>query len=114
MSIAFALLRLAVKKWHRVVLWFLVALVIVIGLFFWLVLLFDCKPVQYFWNRVDPTVKGSCLSTRTLLDVAYTYSAVTIFCDFALGGLPIIMVWSLQMDLNTKIAVGTILSLGAM
>ena len=87
--------------------------VIVIGLFFWLVLLFDCNPVQDFWNRVDPTYQGSCLSTKILLDVAYTYSSVTILCDFTLGGLPIVMVWSLQMTHHTKIAVGTILSLGA-
>ncbi|KAJ6164619.1 pectinesterase precursor [Penicillium chermesinum] len=103
-SIAFALLRLAVKQWHRVILWSIVSTVIVIGLFFWLVLLFDCNPVQYFWNRLDPNYQGSCLSTKILLDVAYTYSSVTILCDFTLGGLPILMVWSLQMTYHTKIA----------
>ena len=113
-SIAVALLRLAVKRWHRVVLWMIVGTVIVVGLFFWLILLFDCKPVQHFWQRVDPTYQGTCLSTEVLLYVAYTYSAITILCDFTLGGLPIIMVWSLQMDQHTKIAVGTILGLGAM
>jgi hypothetical protein len=113
-SIALALLRLTVKKVHRIILWVNIGIVIAIGLMFWFVLLLDCHPVSYFWNRVDPRYSGTCLSVDTLLDIAYLYSALTIICDMTLGILPVFLVWTLQMNHRTKIAVGGILSLGAM
>lgn len=113
-SIALALLRLTVKKIHRIILWANIIIVVAIGLMFWLVLLLDCHPISYFWNRVDPRCSGTCLSVQTLLEIAYLYSALTIICDLTLGVLPIFLVWNLQMNRRTKIAVGGILSLGAM
>lgn len=112
-SIGAALLRLAVRRSHRIVVWALISTVIAIGLMFWLVLLFDCKPVSYFWNQADLMHSGTCTSIHTLLAIAYFYSSVTIVCDLALGALPILLVWDLQMNKRTKIAVGGILSLGA-
>ncbi|KAF7596991.1 hypothetical protein BBP40_011357 [Aspergillus hancockii] len=112
-SIALALIRLAVRKAHMVVLWTTIGVTIAIGLIFWLVLLFDCNPVSHFWLRLDPTHSGTCLSTDTLLVTAYLYSALTIFCDFTLGIFPASLIWSLQMNQRTKIALGGILSLGA-
>ncbi|KAJ5381961.1 uncharacterized protein N7496_004389, partial [Penicillium cataractarum] len=112
-SIAAALLRLAVKKVHRMILWGIVALTIVIGLMFWLVLLFECHPISFFWTQADGKHTGSCLPVKTLLDVAYVYSAFTVVCDLTLGILPCFLVWKLQMNHKTKTAVGGILSLGA-
>ncbi|KAJ5934041.1 hypothetical protein N7466_003588 [Penicillium verhagenii] len=112
-SIAVALLRLTVKKTHRMILWGTITLTTVIGLLFWLVLLLDCHPISYFWNQADGEHTGSCLSVDILLDISYIYSAFTIVCDFTLGTLPIFLVWDLQMNRRTKMAVGSILSLGA-
>jgi hypothetical protein len=103
-----------VKKLHRVILWGTLSLTIVIGLMFGLVLLLECHPITYFWNQADLKHTGTCLPVKTLLDVAYVYSAFTIVCDFTLGFLPIFLVWELQMNRKTKMAVGGILSLGAM
>ncbi|KAJ5691541.1 hypothetical protein N7488_012276 [Penicillium malachiteum] len=113
-SIALALLRLAVKKIHRMMLYVVIGLAITIGLMFWFVLLLDCHPISYFWGQADPlTASGTCLSVNILLDIAYLYSCLTIICDFTLGIFPIILVWNLQMNQRTKVAVGSILSLGA-
>lgn len=54
------------------------------------------------------------MSTTSLVKVAYVYSCLTIVCDLTLGLLPIFLVWKLQMSHRTKIAVGGILSMGAM
>ncbi|KAE8157118.1 hypothetical protein BDV40DRAFT_292958 [Aspergillus tamarii] len=113
-SIALALIRLTVRKTHMIILWTVIAVVIAIGLMFWLVLLFDCNPVSYFWERLNPTNSGTCLSTDILLAIAYLYSALTIFCDFTLGIFPVFLVWNLQMNRRTKAALGGILSMGAM
>ncbi|EPS33971.1 hypothetical protein POX_a01042 [Penicillium oxalicum] len=113
-SIAIALLRLTVKKAHRIFLWFIIGVSVVIMIAFWLILLLDCKPISYFWTRVQVlTSTGTCTSVEVLLVVAYIYSSLTIICDLSLGLLPIFLVWKLQMNRKTKIAVGGILSLGA-
>jgi hypothetical protein len=113
-AIALALLRLAVKRVYRIMLWTIIAVVIAIGLVFWLVLLFDCQPISYFWERVTLVAHGKCLSTDVLLIIAYLYSGFTIVCDFALGILPACLIWGLQMTQRTKAALAGILSLGAM
>jgi hypothetical protein len=113
-SIALALLRLTIKKTHRLILWGLIGTVIAIGLLFWFFLLFNCQPIGYFWQQVDQGSKGSCLPLSTLLGIAYFYSSVTILCDLTLGILPVFLVWNLQMNHRTKWAVGGILSLAAL
>ncbi|OQE46764.1 hypothetical protein PENCOP_c001G00809 [Penicillium coprophilum] len=112
-SIAVALLRLAIAKSYRVILWSIISVAIAIGLMFWLVLLLACNPIYYFWERVDETSTGTCIPMSTILDIAYFYSCVTICCDVALGLLPAFLVWKLQMNSRTKLAVGGILGLGA-
>ena len=112
-SIALALLRLTVRRLHRIILWTIIGVVIAIGLMFWFILLLDCRPISYFWLRVDPTQTGTCQPIRVLLAIAYLYSGITIFCDLTLGILPMFLIWRLQMNDRTKIALGGVLSLGA-
>ncbi|KAF4216374.1 hypothetical protein CNMCM8980_005283 [Aspergillus fumigatiaffinis] len=111
-SIAVALLRLTVTKTHTILLWTVIGVTIVVGLVFWFVLTLQCKPVSYFWNRLSPGTKGTCLSTDTIINIAYLYSVTATLCDFVLGLLPISLVWKLQMTRKTKIALAAILSLG--
>lgn len=113
-SIAVALLRLTVTKMHTILLWTVIGVTIVVGIVFWFVLTLQCKPVDYFWNRMSPGAKGTCLSTNTVIGVAYLYSVTATLCDFVLGLLPISLVWKLQMTPKTKIALAGILSMGCM
>ncbi|KAL4897345.1 P-type ATPase [Aspergillus ambiguus] len=113
-SIALALLRLTVAKAHTILLWVVIALSTVVGLVFWFVLTLQCHPVDYFWRRLEPGVLGTghCLDVDILIDIAYLYSVTATVCDFALGLLPIALVWNLQMTPKTKAALAGILSLG--
>ncbi|KAL3478853.1 hypothetical protein BJX99DRAFT_256060 [Aspergillus californicus] len=112
-AIALALLRLAVRRLHRIILWAVIVTIIVIGLVFWLILMLNCQPIPYFWERFDILKSGTCLSTNILLVVAYVYSSITIVCDFTLGILPACLIWGLQMSRRTKMALVAILSMGA-
>ncbi|KAH1406794.1 hypothetical protein KXW28_000309 [Aspergillus fumigatus] len=112
LSIAVALLRLTVTKMHTMLLWTVIGVTIVVGLVFWFVLTLQCKPVSYFWNRLSPGAKGTCLDVDTIIGIAYLYSVTATLCDFVLGLLPISLVWKLQMTRKTKIALAVILSLG--
>ncbi|XRM37376.1 putative cation-transporting ATPase 1 [Aspergillus tubingensis] len=108
-SIALALLRLTVSRVHTILLWCVVGVSIIVGLVFWFMLTFECKPVSHFWQRTKP---GHCMSIDKLLDIAYVYSVTAMLCDFTLGLLPIFLVWKLQMSRQTKAALAGILSLG--
>jgi cation-transporting ATPase 13A1 len=111
-SIALALLRLTVAKIHKMILWGVIGVSIVVGLVFWFMLTLQCHPVDYFWHRL--TSKGTCLDTDYILDIAYLYSVTATICDFILGLLPIVLVWKLHMNFKTKAALAGILSMGCM
>ncbi|GKZ27262.1 hypothetical protein AbraCBS73388_004037 [Aspergillus brasiliensis] len=108
-SIALALLRLTVSRVHTILLWCVIAVSIIVGLVFWFMLTFECKPVSHFWQRTKP---GHCMPIDYLLDIAYVYSVTAMISDFTLGLLPIFLVWKLQMSRKTKAALAGILSLG--
>lgn len=49
-----------------------------------------------------------------IIAMAYVYSVTATLCDFTLGILPGFLVWNLQMNIRTKIALAGILGLGCM
>jgi hypothetical protein len=113
-SIVLALLRLAVRRPHRIILWSILTMVIIISLVFWLLLLLYCLPISYFWARVTSSASGTCLSTELLVVVAFIYSALTVICDIILTILPARLIWALQMRWRPKLTLGMVLSMGAM
>ncbi|GKZ24661.1 hypothetical protein AbraIFM66951_011932 [Aspergillus brasiliensis] len=108
-SIALALLRLSIQKYQRIILWAVMGASACISLVFWFFMLLQCQPISEFWER---TGTGQCLSTDTIINVAYVYSGICAVCDFALGLLPIDLVRQLQINPKTKVALGATLSLG--
>lgn len=118
LSIAMTLLRLTVTRTHQFILYAVIVVTSIVGLVFWFMLTLQCSPVSYFWQRirllVDPSsnIHGSCISLDSLIAMGYVYSATASICDFTLGLLPIWLVWRLQMNKRTKIALAAILGLG--
>lgn len=108
-SIAMGVLRLTVKGFYSIILWAVIAVTIVVGLLFWFMLTLQCHPVSHFWHRDRP---GHCLPVNTIIDVAYLYSVTATVCDFALSIVPIFLIWSLQMNRRSKIALAGILAMG--
>lgn len=90
------------------------ALATVIGLIFFCFTIFQCSPVNYFWNRAQPHAHGSCISTTTLIGVAYLYSVGAAITDLTIGFLPVALIWNLHMSRRTKVAIIVILGIGCM
>ncbi|KAJ5818096.1 hypothetical protein N7474_003687 [Penicillium riverlandense] len=117
-SIAVALLRLTVRRAHNVILYTVIGVTAVVGIVFFFVLTLQCQPVSYFWQRIllkiDPTadIHGSCMDIDIVIAVAYVYSVTAVCCDFALGVLPMFLIWNLQMVPQTKVALACILGMG--
>ncbi|KAF7595303.1 hypothetical protein BBP40_006552 [Aspergillus hancockii] len=109
-SIAMTLLRITVIKIHTVILYTISALTVLVGSMFILVSIFECTPVDFFWNRTTKT--GKCVDPNALVGIAYSASVVAAIADFTLGLLPCFIVWNLQMNRKTKIALAGIMGLG--
>ena len=90
------------------------------GLVFMFLMLFQCKPLSFFWTRManHPVVniegEGSCINMEIIVIMTYIYSAFAAFCDFTVGILPIFVVRKLHMKRQTKMAVVGILGMACM
>lgn len=111
LSIAIFLARIVVAKIYRWILYATMVISVVTGLGFFFVMLFQCQPVEYFWER-KPGVDGQCMPVDVIIIVTYVYSGLNILCDFTLALLPVTIVWSLHMPLKMKLATFSLLSMG--
>jgi len=108
-SIGFFLLRVAVVRIQRQIIYAVVSTTVVVGTVFLFVTVFECSPVSYFWNRTQP---GHCVSIDVIIGLTYFYSVVNAICDFTFGLLPVFLVWNLKMDRKVKIILIPVLGMG--
>ncbi|KAL8727053.1 MAG: hypothetical protein Q9166_006296 [cf. Caloplaca sp. 2 TL-2023] len=73
-----------------------------------LVLSFQCRPVQYIW---DKSIKGTCVNAPLFFIIG---SAPNVFTDFALLVLPLPAVWNLHTTRAQKISLTAIFLLGSL
>ncbi|KAE8167646.1 hypothetical protein BDV40DRAFT_151875 [Aspergillus tamarii] len=109
LSIAITLLRLTVERIHTWILYAVMVLSTAVGIVFLFVSIFQCQPVSYYWNLL--WMEGHCLDMDARLGIVYMYSGVAATCDFTMGILPVFLIWRLQMDRRTKVAVAGILGI---
>lgn len=88
------------------------AIAIIIGLLFFFFTIFQCDPVDLFWNRF--TENGKCVDVNTLIDIGYVYTAGAALTDITIGLLPVFLIWNLKMNRRAKLAIVGILSIGCM
>ncbi|RDW64398.1 uncharacterized protein DSM5745_09809 [Aspergillus mulundensis] len=112
-SVCIFLMRITIKRIHIWILYSVMAMTVITGFVFMLIMLLQCTPVEYFWTRtaLDPTTKGHCINHDIVIAMTYVYSVFAGTCDFTVGILPIFLVSSLQMRRKTKVAVVGILSM---
>lgn len=111
LSIAIFLLRIVVTRTYRWILFGTMFVSITTGLVFFFTMLFQCRPIAFFWMR-DPAMNGDCMSVDVIINVTYVYSALNILCDFTLALLPVTIVWGLHMPFKMKLATVPLLSMG--
>lgn len=83
---------------------------VIFGVFYGLVVLLQCKPVDAWWTLE----RHGCMDPIIIVNATYAASALNAVADWTFGTLPIFIVWGLNMNKRTKkIAVG-VLSFAAM
>lgn len=108
-SIALFLLRIASKPWHRWILYGLIGVTVVFGLFFGCFLLFECHPISNFWTLTQT----NCIAETIMIKVTLVHSSIMAAGDWICALLPIALVWDVQMNKRMKTSVALILALGA-
>ena len=110
LSIAVFLLRIAVSKVYKWILKVSMVVVTVLSLTIVFFNIFACNPVAFQW---DPTIEGGvCVSYDVVISSAYAFSALSIVSDWFYALLPIPLIWNVKMNIQTKLSVYGILSLG--
>ncbi|KAI1842227.1 hypothetical protein JX265_001413 [Neoarthrinium moseri] len=72
--------------------------------------IFQCKPISYFWGRVaDPELQGTCVNTGAFY---VSTAALTIVTDLLVLALPFWIFLRLKMALRVKLALMAVFLLG--
>lgn len=80
------------------------------GIAFFLTAVFQCTPVNFFWDQVRGE-GGSCVSSNAL---ALSHAVVNLVLDFWLLAIPLSQLYRLQMKAWRKVGVTTMFIIGSL
>lgn len=104
------MLRVAAERSHKIALWIVITVVIMTGLIGVIGGLTVCQPIEKNW---DLTATPEECDYEAVLVIGFVVTATSILTDFACAGLPILVLWNMQMDRRTKVMTWVMLALGA-
>jgi hypothetical protein len=114
-SVGFFFLRIAsVNTLHRIVTYIVTFLAAITGSAFFLVSLFQCAPIDFFWTRLQGATNGRCIDINVIIGLTYFYGSVTAVTDIAFGVLVASLTWNLNVDRRTKILITPLLAMSCM
>lgn len=111
LSIIFFLLRLFPTRAVRLVLWGSVILTSTIIMVFLLLVILQCRPLDFYWNGWEGEAKGSCLSNNA---VAWSNAAFSIALDLWLLAVPLVQLRKIQLHWKKKVGVALMFSAGSL
>ncbi|KAL8336992.1 hypothetical protein RB601_008473 [Gaeumannomyces tritici] len=109
MSLLFFYLRIFPARGIRRMIWGTVAFNAVYGLVFIFVGVFQCAPVEFFWQRWDAEHTGTCLDINA---IPWANGAISIALDFWMLALPLSQLRHLKLHWKKKVGVGMMFGVG--
>ncbi|OLN94339.1 hypothetical protein CCHL11_02967 [Colletotrichum chlorophyti] len=110
-SICLLLLRLAINKVHRWIIYGNLIVVWMISIAFFFIMTFQCMPPSYFWKQMYGE-EGSCINLNIVPDATIAHSIISALSDWCIGLLPIALLWNVKLNRRTKTLVAMLLSMG--
>jgi hypothetical protein len=107
-SICVTLLRIAVKRLHRIIIWSTIIFTIIAMLYNTIGVFIICMPLTAIWDN-----HGKCL-IPFLMSLAYVVSISAVVTDWICAILPIFMLYKSNMKRSTKVSVTIILGLAVL
>ena len=96
------------KRTVRITAYIILGCIIVTSLLSFFLTIFNCRPVNAFWNR---DIKGQCININAL---AFANSALAIAQDIVLLVFPLTCIRQLKMERARKFAVGLMFGIGTL
>lgn len=90
-------------------LWSTVIFVVLWGVAFIIVAVFQCHPISYFWTKWDGLHKGTCLDINAITE---SNAAISIVLDFWILGIPLWQLWGLKLHWKKKVSVALMFCVG--
>jgi hypothetical protein len=112
LSIGWLLLRISIRKIHSWIIYAAMFISVIAGLTFFFVIVFQCDPVSFFWQR--RTQSGTCIPNNAIVGLGYVYSTFSIISDFTFAIIPAFLVWHLQLKRRAKMALIPLITMGCM
>ncbi|OLN85391.1 hypothetical protein CCHL11_07980 [Colletotrichum chlorophyti] len=100
--------RIFPARWFKLTVRYFIGFLLLHGLVFLLVIIFQCTPVSSTWDRSDPNRK--CMDVTA---IGYAGAVFSIIEDLVILALPIPELVKLQLNIRKKIALGFMFSLGS-
>lgn len=101
--------RIFPAKWFQLTVRYFIMFLLLHGLIFLLVIIFQCTPVSSVWDRSNPN--RTCLNVTA---IGYAGAVFSIVEDLVILVLPIPELVKLQLNIRKKIALGFMFSLGSL
>ncbi|ESZ91940.1 hypothetical protein SBOR_7685 [Sclerotinia borealis F-4128] len=106
-AVAVFLIRIVIKTWHKMLLYFWIVTILALSFLLAIAVFAQCTPVQSIW---DTRIEGTCtLSLTIIAKIMCSWSAAM---DFFLAAFPWAIIWGLNMKRKEKITICVSLSLG--
>lgn len=107
-SILLLYIRLFIQRWFLITCWTSVGIVVAFTVGTVMSSIFQCTPIEFAFNKTLPG-GGHCLSLPAFW---YANAAFNILSDLVLIGLPIPIIFKLQLPLKSKIALCGVFAVG--
>jgi hypothetical protein len=105
-SIGYFLLRITIRRVDVWIIYGVMLLTVLTGIAFFFITMFQCSPISFFWNKSQ---SGSCLDMNVIIAITYLYSVCSVICDFTFALLPIFIIWKLNINKRSKLALAPIM-----
>lgn len=101
------------SRYHRMFLWGLSSLCLLVLLGCAPMLFLQCTPSHSQWDLSFPPDKKKCWDKYVLVNYAIASGALSAFTDLYLAVYPAVVLWSLQLNMKKKIALSVALGIGS-
>jgi hypothetical protein len=111
-TVGASLLRIAIRKLHRNIVYGLLAANVVFGLFYFIFAIFQCTPIRGFWTRMI----GEQVNCRSdvVINATLASSVLSTIIDWWFGVLPAFILWKLNVTTKKKIGLAVVMGLGVL
>jgi hypothetical protein len=109
LSLIFFYIRVFPSPGVQRLLWGTVVFSVVWGFTFVITVIFQCRPISYFWTHWDGLHEGRCLDINAITS---SNAGISIALDLWIIGIPLWQLWGLKLHWKRKIGVALMFCVG--